>query len=358
MRKINSFLIIIIEVGFCVCSLLLSSCNEDSVLSPPIDTNYHYDSSRFNWKVDTLLGEGYYYKLWAPDTNEIFIANQFTNTLAHIKNGEKTYTQYPQENRLGAVFGDESNNGFRVGAILVGTIYQPLIQRWDGNNFININNPQNMDRNFFYWDAYIKNQNEIWIGLTDGTIVKYDGADFTHYDLSNPNLVYTKFYYDESNKLKFLAYDQHQEKGYTEYFVYEFENNNWVKIFRDSVNDIIGPIRYNDVIGKSIAPLGLSEIYELVNNNSIPRISIPVFSFYLSVAGSSYSNVLIPASESFSECKASLFHWNGEKWSLELCNYNVQFAVQTLMINENLFYVISYDLIWRETYVMRGIKKY
>lgn len=350
------FIPVILKMLLVSTLLMLTACNEDNPIAiTPIDTTYQYDSARFNWKVDTLLGDGYYYKLWAPDTNEIFIANQFTNTLAHIKNGVKTLTQYPQENRLGAVFGDESNKGYRVGAISVGSIYQPLIQKWDGNNFVNINNPQNLDRNFYYWAAYIKDENEMWIGLTDGTVVNYNGSTFTLYDLSNPNLVFTEFFYDETNRLKFLAYDPHYYKGYTEYLVYELDNNQWKKIFRDSVNDIIGPIRYNDIIGKRIAPLGPHQIYELVDSTPIPRISVPVYVFHLALAGSSFNNILIAGFERFPGCNASLFHWDGEKWSSELCNYSTSDVRTVMMINNN-FYVVTYFPFYNETYIIRGTK--
>jgi len=44
----------------------------------------------------------------------------------HILNGIKTKIVYPEENRFGGIFGDENNIGYRVDAILIDTIYQPL----------------------------------------------------------------------------------------------------------------------------------------------------------------------------------------------------------------------------------------
>lgn len=353
MKSIPVYLFVVV-VNF---SLLLFGCSEDNPVIQPPESPYEYDSARFNWKVDSLFGDGYFKNLWAKDTNEFFIANLYSNTLAHVKNGIKTFVQYPSYDRLGGVFGDENNNGYRVGAILIDTIYQPLLQKWDGNNFAKMNNPQNLDRNFFYWTAFIKNSTEMWFGLTDGTVLNFDGINFVHYPLTNPDLVFTKFFYDESNTLNFLAYDPHYNLNYAEILVYKLRDNKWMETYSDSLgNKIMGPIKY-DIVGNVIAPLGLHEIYELVENTPIPRLNIPVYVFHLGLAGTSYEDILIAGFERFPGCNGSFFHWNGKKWSLELCNYSTSFRVEILTLNENCYYAITYDQVWNETYVIRGTKK-
>ncbi|MBK8983596.1 MAG: hypothetical protein IPM38_15105 [Ignavibacteria bacterium] len=353
MKKILS--IPVIFIIFTAALLLTWRCSDDNpVTTPPPEPPYEYDSARFDWKVDTLYGQGFYYGLWAADTNEIFIPNIFTNVLVHIKNGIKTYSYYTKERPVGAIFGDELNKGYRAGAILIDSLYQPLIQKWDGNSFVDISNPLNLDRNFFYWTGFIKNSTEMWFGLTDGNLIKFDGSTFTVYPLYDSRIKSLKFFYDESNKFKLLASIHHLDIDQTEFLIYEFTGSQWVKVFNDKESP--RPLRYV-VLNKYVSANNRITIFELIDSLLAPKINIVPNATQFSMDGFSFDNILVPGQGVIGDCYTTLFHWNGSKWSVELCGYWVDPLTDVFMINENYYYAITHDP--REiTFVMRGIKKF
>ena len=350
MKKIKSIPVYLLLIA--LCSIFVVSCSEDNPVTPPPAEPYHYDSARFNWKVDTLFGQGFYAGLWAKDTNDIFITNVFTNQLVHIKNGVKTFTQYPL---LGSVLGDEMNSGYLVTAKLIDTIYQPFLQKYDGNNFIDIPVPQNLERNFFINAVMIKNPNEMWFGsdgYEDGFIIKFDGTSLTSYILEDSRTKALKFFYDESNKFKLLASIHHLDTDKTEFLIYEFTGSQWVKIFSD-LNSM--PLRYI-ILNKYVSAVNGSTIFELVDNSLIPRITLDPLGSNFSMGGYSFNNIIFPSSIRINNSVSSLFHWNGKKWSLELSRYFTDPLTEVFIINENYYYVVSYDQNGR-TYLMRGLKK-
>lgn len=356
MKKLKSipvyFLMIII------LSLFLNSCSNDNpVNSPPPDQPYDYDSARFTWTVDTLGGSGFLFgflgSLWAVDTNEILIPNFFANSLLHLKDGIKTITYYPAESKVGLILDDDQNNGYRIGNVLIGNLYQPIIQKWDGSAFVDISNPQNFDRNFFIWTAMIKNDNEMWIGLTDGTVVKFDGVSFTSFPSLGPDIVFTKIFYDNLNQLTILAWDPHHKIDHTEFFVFQLINDTWVKVFADY--DMLRPIRYN-TIENSIIASSSNGFYKLVDSTLVPTLTVPNI-YYLNFDATSNSNLLITGFERTNNCIFPFFHWNGKKWSKEgPCNFLTSESI-VYFLNEDVVFVLVYDPGWEVTFLMRGIKK-
>lgn len=58
---------------FMVCLLLfLNSCNNEKPLTPPIDTEYQFDSARYEWKTDTLPYQ-YAGEIFGFDSSHIYI---------------------------------------------------------------------------------------------------------------------------------------------------------------------------------------------------------------------------------------------------------------------------------------------
>ena len=101
-------------------------------------------------------------------------------------------------------------------------------------------------------------------------------------------------------------------------------------------------------------------IFELKDSALVPRINVPVYAFYFSLGGSSFNNIIISAAEIFPQdlyCVTSLFNWNGNKWSIELCGYYVDGDTYILPINERFFYAVSYEIGSNRTFLMKGIKK-
>lgn len=335
-----------------ILSLSLNSCSNDNpVNSPPPDQPYDYDSARFDWNVDTLYGQGYYAGLWPKDTNDVFVTNVFTNRLYRIRDHLATFTQYPQNIRLGVATGDESNNGFIVALEQVGSLWQPYFAKFEGNGFVNIPNPQNLKRNCFGNAVFVKNQNEIWIGA-NGFIVNFDGISLITYPLEDSTTKALEFFYDESNQFKLLASIHHLGIDRTEFIIYQFTGNKWVKVFNDLESP--RPLRYN-ILDKYVSAVNGTTIFELVDSSLIPRITLDPLGSNFSMGGYSFNNVIFPSSIRINNRVSSLFHWNGKKWSLELSGYHTDPLTDVFMINEDYYCVISYDQNGI-TYLMQGRK--
>lgn len=350
MKKIKSIPVYLLTIV--LCSSFITSCSEDPVTTSPPDKPYEYDSARFDWDVDTLYGQGFYFG-WAKDTNDIFITNYFENQLYRIKDNKISSINYPQNIDLGIVTGDEFNNGYIVGLELVDTIWQPFFQKFNGTAFVEIPNPQNLDRNYFYNTVFIKNQNEIWMGGTKGFIVNYDGISLTVYPLEDSNIKVLKFFYDESHQFKLLASIHHLGIDRTEFIIYQFTGNKWVKIFNDLESP--RPLRYN-ILGKYVSAVNGTTIFELVDSSLIPRITLDPLGSNFSMGGYSFNNLIFPSSIRINNRVSSLFHWNGKKWSLELSGYHTDPLTDVFMIKEEYCCVISYDQNGI-TYLMQGRKK-
>jgi hypothetical protein len=353
MKKLKSipvyFLLIVL------CSSFITSCSEDPITSSPPDQPYEYDSARFDWDVDTLYGQGFYFG-WAKDTNDIFITNYFENQLYRIKDNKISSINYPQNIDLGIVTWDEFNNGYIVGLELVDTIWQPFFQKFDGNTFVEIPNPQNLKMNFFFNAVFVKNSNEMWVGsdgYEDGFIVKFDGINLISYSLEDSRTKALKFFYDENNKFKLLASIHHLDTDKTEFVIYEFTGTQWIKIFSDL--NSMRPLKYN-ILNKYVSAVNEYSIFELVDSSLIPRIALNPIGSNFSMGGYSFNNIIFPSPIRIQNRVSSLFHWNGEKWSLELSGYFTDPLTEVFMINENFYYVVSYDQNAR-TYLMQGRKK-
>ena len=335
--------------------ILIDSCTDKENPVAPSDEPYQYDSARYNWKVDTLYGQGFYAGLWAKDTNDIFITNVFNNRLYRIQNGIKSFIQYPEDTFLGAVTGDELNNGYIVALKLVDSLYQPVFQYYNGNTFVEIPNPQNLEKNFFFNAVFIKNKNEMWIGsdgYESGFIVKFDGINLTSYPLEDSRTKTLKFFYDENNNLKLLASIHHLDTDKTEFVIYEFTGSQWIKIYSDL--NSMRPLNYN-ILNKYVSAVNEYSIFELVDSSLIPRIVLNPIGSNFSMGGYSFNNIIFPSPIRIQNRVSSLFHWNGGKWSLELSGYFTDPLTEVFMINEDFYCVVSYDQNAR-TYLMQGRK--
>ncbi|HQY20200.1 MAG TPA: hypothetical protein PK294_09775 [Ignavibacteria bacterium] len=350
MKKIKSvpvkyLLVFIFSVTF------FYSCSDDPVSNDPVDPTYQYDSARFSWKVDTLYGPGFFAGLWAKDTNDIFITNTFSSSLYRIQNGVKSYISYPVNTYLGVVTGDEMNNGFVIGGILIDTLVQPFFQKFDGNSFIEIPNPQNLKQSLTFNAVFVKNENEMWIGA-NGYILKFDGVNLYSFQLEDSRTKALKFFYDEFNNFKLLASIHHLDTDRTEFIIYEYTGSQWINIFSDI--DSPRPLRYN-IFNKYVSAANLNTIFELTGNTLTPKVTITPPGSGFTMDGYSFNNILVPARKYTDFCRTSLFHWNGIKWSLELCNYWVDPTTDVYMINENYYYVVSYNQNGT-TFIMQGKK--
>lgn len=127
----------------------------------------------------------------------------------------------------------------------------------------------------------------------------------------------------------------------------------WNKIYNDYKSP--RPLKYN-ILNNSVSAINLNTIFGLSDSVLIPMVQIVPPGSKFVIGGSSFQNILLPASSRFENCNTTLFHWNGSKWSFELCGYSVDPSTDVYMINPNYFYVVAINQ-FDGTYIFRGIKK-
>gem|GEM_PF-5894444 len=115
------------------------------------------------------------------------------------------------------------------------------------------------------------------------------------------------------------------------------------------------PLDYK-IINSEVAAVNARTIFKLMDSALIPTVNVVPSFFQFPCAGYSFNNLVIASSDRVQGGYASLFHWNGSKWSLELKGYWVDPDTDIFMIDEDHFYAVSYDQNGK-TYVMQGIKK-
>lgn len=335
-----------------LCVINFFSCNEDPVTTSQSETPYQYDSARFNWKVDTLEGGTQYLSLWARDSNDVFVTNNSNKKVYRIQNGKKTVFQNPGNSFIGFLNNDENNDGYLVSTKLIGNLYQPFIQKFNGNTFIEIPNPQDLKKNLYLNSSYVKNANEIWMG-SDSFIVKFDGVKLITYTLDVLNFKIRNFYVDELSNLKLLGYIHHLDIDKTEHMIYEFTGSDFVRVYSDL--ETPRPKVYR-ILNKEVSATDGSSLFSLTDSVLVPQLQIvPPNSFYYD--GYSFENLFVSGYVGFEGYYSTMFHWNGYKWSIENSEYKIDyFSTKFFMIDQNLYYAIAND-DFGNTFVMRGLKK-
>ncbi|MBP9097032.1 MAG: hypothetical protein KBG21_10515, partial [Ignavibacteria bacterium] len=324
---------------------------EDNPVIPPVDTNYRFDSSRFQLKEFNLnYPDGFWTGAWVIDTNEFFVVNAMSNFLIHYKNGVYENITFSDGSRMSHIGGFSKNEGYLFSSVYTNGTSYPNIKKWNGSSFVTIPNSQTFPKGFRISTAYYKSPTEIWLACI-GQIIKFDGSKLTSYPVEDSLMLSMDIFYDSQNRLRLWSYYFNKEIDTVfRNYIYEFRGNQFEKIYEFRTNLYLDETILA-VPGNFFGGYSRNKIYEFQEGVFIPRIQTQ-FSAFNNMIGNSFDDLFIKGNYINHETHYlySFFHWNGSRWSLEKGPPNdyLKFG----KVNENLFYAVNSDFSAYKSYLL------
>jgi hypothetical protein len=290
------YILFIITIVLCI-----SSCNKDNPVnssnSPAI-----VDSNIFNWNFDTLYmnptGDCY-----IADTNNIIVPG-FPNSV-YIKNGVVTYINHNYNEFVCCCANGTDINNVYLGGIN-GVTSKPKLKKWNPGGTVDIPVPDSIST--CIQNIVCNSENDIWLSTTKNIIFHYANQFFEIYQLETGYEAGIIFKYSYSNLysqyIKFITNDSYYVT------VFKFENNSWIQICKDSINN---NTEMGDFIGFSdgkILRRGKTGIYYFTGNNWEKYANFGSSINYIYCAGGNApQNILF--SGYFNHVQGGLFFFNG-----------------------------------------------
>ena len=216
-------------------SLILTSCEQDPVKPmPPEPGPGIIDSNVIDWEVDTLFQDRCVPSIFIADTNLMYIPTAFY--FIKIYNKKVSYKSY-QDNDFAAwcVSGADMNNVYFGGQSLSQSRKSKL-KYFNGVNIKDINLPNDSVgrvNSFLVISSY-----DIWMSTSDTIIYRYFNQSITSYKVTGvEGLVQPGFMFKDMFGNIFLNIRGVNPNYPNSAYVYNFkyENDNWVKVSKDSI---------------------------------------------------------------------------------------------------------------------------
>ncbi|MDD5363462.1 MAG: hypothetical protein PHN88_15170 [Ignavibacteria bacterium] len=324
----------------------LTSCSDEITSSGFIG----FDSARFLWHQDTIPIIGINPNLYTPDSNNIFIVGMNENSeydVAWITVNSKQYFSFPTEEAYLMLGAD--NSSFLFGMSKIDNWKKPIAWKWSGTGFDKLTTNYIDSISIGISSGCFINQNEIWLGCTNGVILKFNGIDFQKSNIPD-TLVIKRVFLDRDNKLKLLAYYFNYNVGMT-YTIFEYKNDAWEKIY---TGFYARSEKSYDILNKDVFAYGEDGIYSFDGQNLHKVIQYYKMSFLYRGAGTSLNDFIGIGRGNDIPYQGFVFHWNGKKWSKELYGFDGS-APQINMVSENYYIAINQDIFG--TIIYKGQKK-
>lgn len=319
---------IAVFVTVIIFAVNLISCGDDTVTV----VEEEFDPPRFNWRSVEVPNTGYA-DIWALDTNNIFLLNQYYQCIYRINNGViSTYNIAPYGfNQMQGI----SNNEIYIFGSTNGIT--PSIIKWDGAGFTsyptNITMTGSMGINNKH---FLRNSNEIWICTKRG-IAKFNGVNYDYFSYDDSTMTPFGIFLSERNTIQYICLKVVDSTGETIQALYELQDNTFMKIFEYSENpNITGSYIYlKEIRGNKF---GIKINYNVGANWSMCYYDFNTYSFLpgfcfsskfitlqtdvrsINPAGANLNNyIMFIESESgfFEHYRGGFVHWNGSKFSKE-----------------------------------------
>jgi hypothetical protein len=322
-----------IAIILTIFSFVLSSCESDPLI-PPVETG-GFDSARYDYTVDTL--NQFIRDIGGVDTNRIYLLTD--NSLMIFDGTQYTTHLIPDPTFSPGFLGIVGTNQIYIGG--GNNSPQPQSQRllkWDGVSFSEIDIPNGPQQNISI--VYAFSENEIWLCGHESGVTKYDGNSFNHYGLDSDYVIRPVF--KVNGQVYCYGYKMFGSATYSENYhnIYKFENNNWTRVFQDTTltgeaYDV--PIPFWDILNDNLIARLSGNLYQFNGSEYYSVHSTNELSYFYRVGGSSVDNILSFAGSYPDE---GIYHWNGNKWSVEI-NFPYNPTLHSKIIGvENNYYML------------------
>jgi len=337
--------------------LFLSSCKDNPVIPKKTNTINIFDTARFNWHVDVLVLGGIGYQDYTPDSSNLYILGSTTFLHYHDKIYETHYFNLPNGFNADAIGGLDNSNIFFGGTIyngLQGEYAKLKFLKWNGASIQEISiNDSSIIPDYFN-SIYVRNLNDIWIGLYRGRIINYNGSTFTYYSIDSNYSFRTIF--EQDNDLYCVA-DYNPVYPDT-LSIFKFETNSWSKVYSCyNVSRIKFTLSFigEHLFGTMTQSIGQT-LYSFNGTTFIKVMDINQFtkSQYETFGGPNLNDVLMHGwAPDNGDTTFDILNWNGNKWSREVKNfYGILYYVKGF--GNKYFCVSVSDLT---SYVLIGTRK-
>ncbi len=291
-------------------SFLNINCNKDeNPVVPPVEPSIT-DSNFFNWQYIEINGVNIGGTMFVADTNKVFIVADICLLL--YDNGVFHNIDYKDPDFFSnSIYGLDANNVFIGGGSL--STRSSKLKKWNGTNIIDI--PIPIDSSIRILKIIPVSENELWISTSSNIIYHYINSNFTTYRL-NDSYISNQLSFENSNTLYSFALKRYTDNYYTNN-VYEFRNDNWIKIYSDSITPftelsyvIIGEC--NDKILRS----GKTGIYTFSGTNWVKQISMYGEAIPETAGGNSFNNLLVSGNTVFNNSDdwgRKIYYYDGKK---------------------------------------------
>lgn len=317
MKKIKSNSVFLLIVS--ILTLLYISCGSDNQIMTPPDTEYRFDSARYDWTIYSFNSSSITFDSF-NDSN-IFILS--INNLREF-DGINFIDHYFGYDGFSALSMDGmNNNNIYIGGYdnSVSNYLKPRLKKWTGSSFIEIPILDTTKRLYQILSVFSIDINEIFIGTTKGDIICYKNGEFEFYRIDSSFYV-TEFASDQSGNFYFVAQKVVFDSSTIRYLDIYIKNNNrgWNKIFSEiythlDPNEITPSMMNNNIIGFQ------HNVIKKFNGASFVKIfEVEPFDIYQisQFSDTTTDFFLIPGVERESSDIPKLFQWNGSSWSKEL----------------------------------------
>jgi hypothetical protein len=339
------------ELAILLILLLASSCSDDSIKPQP---EVNFDQPRFNWRIIEIPGNGFA-GIWARDTNNIYLANNYDKTFYHVSNGNINIYNVGNYG-INEIEGVSGNEIYLFGAVPSPDNTLTLI-KWNGASFEYY--PTGINVTYGYTiRGCIVSSNEIWIA-SEGGISKFDGVNIINYSYENPLLYLKDLFLSSDNKVQYISERRFSEST-VQQSLYEFRNSGFVRVYDETFNPSpsypslseVGGIKYGLKLNTSARTVCMDNFTDtsfiefFCFNNKI-TITAPAQSNnpvginlqdLVSVVEVSNTEIFVPG------YRSGIIHWNGNKPSAEIglnvsgSDYN---RILISIINSNTYLVLE-----------------
>lgn len=357
MKKLKSILVyLFISISIVLCK----GCINDNQIITPIDTQYSFDSARYNWSFDSIPGE--FFAFNAFDTSNIFLLG--ARALVHYDGSNLNYHYYSDISFYPLSIGSYNKNSIYLGGDDNSITNQgvPRLKKWNGLTFEEIPIPNPNNNHYQISTIFGVKEDEMWMGSTRGDLIHYNQGNFDFLRLDS-TFYFIMFGKDNIGNFYSVAVKTVFDSLTTNYLnIYKKVNGKWEWsiVFSEKYNlyDIneIQPT----LINNSISGFQNNNIVTFTGNNFHEIFQIQPFNAYQiqQLSDTSTNFFLIPGL--IENGRLKLFHWNGSKWSKEVDFYETGIIPQgpiTIQNVEGKYFGLFVDHTFAFSFLGKGEKK-
>lgn len=319
MKKFISFPVLLITVS--IFTGIFNNCNEDNQIIIPIDTEYAFDSARYDWSFDSIPGEIFTFN--AFDTSNIFLLG--VRAIIHYDGANLNYHYYADNSFYPLSIGSYNKNSIYIGGDdnSVKNSGMPRLKKWNGLTFEEIPIPNPNNNRYQFSAIFGVNEDETWMGSTRGDLIHYNQGNFEFLRLDS-TFYFTMFGNDDLGNFYSVAVKTVFDSLTTNYLnIYKKVNDQWQwsLVFSEKYNMYDINEVQPTLINNYISGFQNNNIVKFIGNVFQEIFSIKPFNVY-QVSRFSDTNTnffLMPGL--IENGRLELFHWNGSKWSKEVNFY-------------------------------------